>query len=239
MDEEAASGTVREDANPWRSLPDEAPYVLPGDALAIDAFNRRANEDHRVHLELLPEPFFGSPDAPLVVLGLNPGFDPRDEEAHRTPWFQQALRRNLAHEHGPFPFYYLDPAVADTPGGAWWLRRLREPIAIAGLACVASRILCVELFPYHSRHYGRVPPLPSQAYGFQLVERAIRRDALVVAMRSWRLWRQAVPALASYTRVVRLRSPQNVAISPRNCGDAWPLVTSALLAAEPGGERTA
>jgi hypothetical protein len=235
--EESGNGSRGADANPWRSLPAEAPFVLPGDELAIEAFNRRATEDHRVHLELLPEPFFGSQDAPVVVLGLNPGFDPRDEEAHRTPRFEQAMRRNLAHEHGPFPFYYLDPAVADTPGGAWWLRRLRQPIAVAGLDVVASRILCVELFPYHSRRYGRVPPLPSQGYGFHLVAQALRRNALVVAMRSWRLWVKAVPTLAGYPRLVRLRSPQNVAISPRNCGDAWPLVTSALLAAEPGGDR--
>ena len=59
--------------NPWVDLPEESPFVLHGDAAAIARFNARANERHRIRLDVLPEPFIGRPDAPLVLLNRTAG----------------------------------------------------------------------------------------------------------------------------------------------------------------------
>ncbi len=64
--------------NPWQRLPLLKPFVLPEDKSPLSSFNASASDDFFVHLELLPEPFLGSPNAPVVVLGLNPGFKEAD-----------------------------------------------------------------------------------------------------------------------------------------------------------------
>ena len=58
--------------NPWRHLPDIPPFVLDSDRRAIEEFNASASADTHVHLDLLPEPFLGNKDAPVVLLNLNP-----------------------------------------------------------------------------------------------------------------------------------------------------------------------
>ena len=42
----------------------------------VEAFNRHANDRHRLDLRLLPHPFLGNRRAPLVILNLNPGIRP-------------------------------------------------------------------------------------------------------------------------------------------------------------------
>jgi hypothetical protein len=94
---------------------------------------------------------------------------------------------------------------------------------------LARSMLAIEFHGYHSQSFEPIPiTLPSQWFGFSLVEQAIARGATVV-MRGGRQWTVAVPALMAYERVVRLRSPQEAAISPRNCGDqGWEMVLHAL-----------
>jgi hypothetical protein len=59
--------------NPWHGLPDEPPYVLSDDREKVLAFNvrqkRKENQNGFLHLDLIPEPFVGKPDAPVVLLG--------------------------------------------------------------------------------------------------------------------------------------------------------------------------
>jgi hypothetical protein len=66
--------------NPWCHLPDEAPFVLPGDKERIDEFNERVGATSKSFLQitkLLPEPFIGDPNAPVVLLSNNPGVGKR------------------------------------------------------------------------------------------------------------------------------------------------------------------
>jgi hypothetical protein len=66
-------------------------------------------------------------------------------------------------------------------------------------------------------------PLPE--YSFALVRRALSRGAWLVLMRSKRLWFAAVPELASYPRLIRIRNVQNPVISHRKIdGDIDALV---------------
>lgn len=214
-------------SNPWLRLPDSAPFVLDEDAELIAKFNARAKPQMQLDLTLLPEPFIGLPGAPVVLLGLNPGWSEDDAAAHADPSFAATLRKNLRHERSTYPFYFLDPA-RDSPGRRWWCRKLRPVIECVGERVAASGIFCIEFFPYHSNKYGSVPLLRSQEYSFALVRHAVQRGALIVSMRSWKRWTSAVPELAGYGRLFRLNNPMNVTVSPKNCPRGFEEIVSAL-----------
>jgi hypothetical protein len=214
--------------NPWSRLPTSRPFVLDEDRDAVARFNVSADERVRIHDELLPEPFLGRPEAPVVLLGLNPGFSEEDLRWHRDASFVGASRRNLVHAHLEYPFYLLDPAH-ESPGLRWWSRKLAALIVATNRPTVAHAILCVEYFPYHSSRFRhRKLSLSSQRYSFALVEAAIARKALVVLMRGERIWFGAVPALASYERLLRLRNVQNPTVTRNNLPDGYDGVLAAM-----------
>jgi hypothetical protein len=70
--------------------------------------------------------------------------------------------------------------------------------------------------------------VPSQRYSFELVEQAIERNAIVVLMRSSSLWLPAVPALATYRRLLRVRSVQNPTISESNLSEGFRELVDAI-----------
>ena len=172
---------------------------------------------HRLQLNALPEPFFGTTTAPVVLLGLNPGFDDTDPVVHANPEFQALIRNNYRQGWSAFPFYFLDPNF-ENGGRAWWEKKLKPLIAMFTRKDLAQSILCVEYFPYHSRRFRHARlKIPSQEYGFGLVHSAIARGAVIVIMRARALWMKRVPELERYSRAFTLNSPQNVVVSPRNC----------------------
>lgn len=214
--------------NPWLDLSVSPPFILAEDATRVEAFNRRASETSRVHVELLPEPFLGDPNAPVVILGLNPSFSTYDLEAHSRPVFACLSRANLRHESGSFPFYLLNPTV-ESPGRLWWEQRLARLLEVAPREVVAHRILCIEYFPYHSVKFNHHRlELASQQYAFYLVRQAMRREAIVILMRSPRRWYSAVPELETYKQLFKLRNPQSAWISRGNCPNGFDFVLDAL-----------
>jgi hypothetical protein len=101
----------RNPANPWSALPPSAPFVLPDDAQPVQQFNREAAPKQRFELALLPEPFFGSTSAPVVVLTLNPG----DYAMHNEVWFAEQSR----FDYGAAKVIYHPPNIimgSDTAG---------------------------------------------------------------------------------------------------------------------------
>ena len=214
-----------ETSNPWAKLP-ASEFVLPEDRPLIDDFNRktRAIDD-----TLIPEPFLGLPNAPVVLLNLNPGLSQEDTKWHKNPQFIAQSRANLFHAATPYPFFLLNPDL-DAPGCRWWSRKLRWLVDRVERRTVASRLLCVEYFPYHTRIGGRFPLLPSQGYGFNLVRAAIHRSAIIVVLRSEKRWIEAVPELRRYRRRYNLQSPQNVSVSPRNCPEGFNEIVRSLSA---------
>jgi len=208
-----------EDHNPWRHLPASPPYLLPEDLDMVTAFNARTTEKTRYDLALFPEPFFGRPDAPVVVLALNPGWHETDVQLHSNPDFASKARRSLTHTLELYPFLHLQPG-AQTLGARYWNRKTRQLIETVGFDAVAKNLLCIQYFPYHSREYKpSAVSAPSQRYSFGLLRAAIGRQAEVVVMRSRRLWCLAVPELDSYAHLHVVRNPRNPALSPRNLGE--------------------
>ena len=209
--------------NPWSQLPRKAPYQVPSDAEFIQKINGQyKNTDPlKIHFELLPEPYLGRHDAPVVLLGLNPGFDEMDEQAHVNPSFRRKSRANLMQTAKDYPFFLLDPSLHFAPGHHWWRRKL-EPLMAAlndpSGVITANHVLCVELFPYHSKRcpsLRRIADLPSQQYSFDVVRQAIERDALVLIMRGTRQWVDAIPKLRDYGYKEAATSPQNPVINEK------------------------
>ena len=207
--------------NPWLNLPDSSPHVLPSDRCQVEEFNSRLPESSRcrIHIDgVVPEPFVGRVDtAPVVILQLNPGSDATNVAAHSVPEFRAALLANLRHEETEWPFYFFHPRFRRSqPGGKWWIEKTRRLAEVVPIQSLSHRLAAVEWFPYKSARFRRGCIVPSQAYGFSLVNNAIERGALIVVSRSVSLWENSVPALRRYPRKLTLSSVQNVALTPNN-----------------------
>lgn len=222
--------------NPWVELPKAAPYVLAADAPLLQAFNlrvmaNRKSEDKNKYTydtSLLPEPYFGSLSAPVVVLNLNPGWSPDDGAVHAQAAFASMCRRSLAHELQPYPFLHLQPERT-TPGGEWWQRRTSELASEVGWEVVAKNLACIQFMPYHSEKYSTASPrLPSQEYSLDLVRRAMARGAEIVVMRAARLWMSAVPELGNYGRLHRAANPRGPFLSRGNLKCSYDVIRGRL-----------
>jgi hypothetical protein len=216
--------------NPWNSLPPGPPYVLPEDAALIR--RHRFTESSRIDVDMLPEPYLGDPDAPVVLLNLSPAWFGEDADWH-TYWpFQEAARRSLEHAPATYPFYPLNPAFDGSVEHRWWSQKLKPLIERFGAKVIARQIFCVHLFPYRTRRFTHHRLLlPSQEYGLALVRRAITRDALVVAMRSWHTWHGRIEELGE-SRVVHVSSVQNPTLSEKNLGRRFGQVVAAIERSE-------
>jgi hypothetical protein len=216
---------------PWLALPSKAPYVLDGDRNVVDAYNQTTHDATRIETALLPEPYVGGVDAPIVLLLLNPGVSDEDFALHGRADFRQRVFACLRQETVAYPNYYLDPAV--TGPGARWVTRVTRPLADEfGAEVVANDVLQIEYFPYHSRRFAHHRlRVPSQDFTFDLVRAAIEREAAIFIARGRRIWEQAVPELVGYDRAFRTRSVQNVVISAKNCPEGYEAAQKALLTA--------
>lgn len=202
--------------NPWRELPRRPPFILPMDAPYVDVFNRSAPKRHRVELDLLPDPFNGHWDAPVVVLLLNPGVNRRDFHVNARPAFRRLILKSLTSPTRSRRHSFLAPGMV-SPGTDWWLKATRHLIELVGRDRMSTGLLTVEFFPYHSLKYAHSRlRLPSQCYTFGVVRRAIERDAAIVLARGAAQWFGAIPELADYPRLARLRTARSTDLSPRN-----------------------
>jgi hypothetical protein len=219
--------------NPWLELNGNATrgWALDQDRPFIEAYNgavlewRRGSEDKksdvRIRTSLLPEPFFGRWDAPVVMLLQNPGVDEQvDERLHRS---DVSFRRRLleAIRDGKSEHFHLS-YPQDTPGRKWWRTRTRN---LGAPEDMARSLLALQFFPYHSKKFdhGQIR-VPSQEFTFDLVRGAMRRGARIVLARGVSCWLGALPELASYERVVRFTNPLYVGFSANendDCGVDW------------------
>lgn len=166
--------------------PDSPPFVLDGDLEvlnshqsaravatrcswqeAIQAPDFCAPGDRRLHLGLLPQPFFGDVRrASIYVLLLNPGLGPHDYYGeYEVPEYRAALLANLKQQprSGATPFLFLDPQFAWHGGFDWWhgkLAKVMDRLASAwevsfaeARARLGSALASIELLPYHSSQF--------------------------------------------------------------------------------------
>jgi hypothetical protein len=203
--------------NPWTRLRRTPPFVLPEDKVAVLGFNDKVGRRHPryLHVEnILPEVFVGNPNAPVVMLGNNPGVTNKGLSSKQDATFMRRMRRNLCHKLADYPFVFLAPDF-NGPGKRWWTRKLGYLVKCLGETKVAQAVFAVEYFPYPSRKYGhrRLCPLRCQEYSFRLVRKAMGRQAFIFLMRGERRWTEAVKGLSSYKRLICLNNPQRPRIT--------------------------
>jgi len=216
--------------NPWKKLPETTPYLLESDKKQILAFNETAKPIVKIQHHVHPEPYIGNPKAPVILLNLNPGYADEDIEYYENEFVFSEWKKNLFHEPMEYPFYILHPDFDQDLGGTkWWRQKLRQLIEICGVKKVATHICCVEYFPYHSiRFKPQKTILESQVYNFELVREAIKKEAIIMIMRSEKNWLSAIPELDDYKNLFRLNSKQNVTVSKNNCPEGFPKILEVM-----------
>jgi len=204
------------DDNPWVELPTTSPFVLPDDAPYVRAFHRHEPEQRHFRLDLPPDPWLGCWDAPVVLLLQNPSFNDADTAVFARQDVHEANRRNMIEEAGGRPHYWLDEEFGDTYSGVWWRNTLSKLIADIGTRETARAVLVVEMYGYRTRTFRALPvTIPSQRFALDLVDDAIRRDAMIVLPRAASLWEVACPALLDYPHMLHGRS-RNAIVSVGN-----------------------
>lgn len=213
--------------NPWTELPKNSPFVLDIDKAAIDNHNQEVGYDFQIVPDMYPEPFYGHHDADIVILNLNPGFGGEEDLKHhrKNHYFIELLKNNLWQNELEYPFIFLDPKISDAPGYRWWNARLKTLVEKTGRSKLAKSLLCLEFFPYHSKKFNFKKLINSQHFNFQLVKKAIKREALIICFRGFKKWSSAVPELLQYKKLFPLNSSQSVYLTLGNC----PLGYNAVL----------
>jgi hypothetical protein len=216
--------------SPWVRLPDRNPYVLPEDKPVVDWWNSRLGpgDPRRLELHVLPEPFLGYLDAPVLILMANPGSVPADRHIDRE-WVTRANQQALTVPGGTV-MYSLDDKAAAFPGGIWWRRMTRGLLAPRRTyADLAARLLVVQWHGYHSvRPSLPTERLPSQDFAVDLVSRAMDRQAPIIIGTAGPFWRSRVPGLSAYPGLITKNSPQAMSLSERNLGSGYAAVSAAL-----------
>ena len=203
----------------WNSLPDSPPYVLEEDRKIIELHNQvQRDPDTHFQLGALPEPFIGDPSsATVVLLGKNPGHSEDDAIHHQDAQFRAAIWANLKMEKRSWPFYPLSPQFRFTGAANWWLRHTRELRRRVQSHDLATRLMVIEWFPYHSKRFAPPPKLcPSQEYSFELARTLLEKGAMMILMRGKKEWQ----SIDSRFVVAALVNPQNPCLSVKNMGQA-------------------
>ena len=213
--------------NPWLDLdlrPSDAPhFVLPGDAAVVDAYMaKQRGPDFELATHLLPEPWVGRLDAPVVVLLANPGVAEREADPQWRPSVAEFHRAKttLRAKKLAMPYYWLDEELAETDGYEWAEQLFKRLVADAGREAVGNNMLTLSSHPYHSSMFDdRLRALPSQRFTLAVLRRAIANDALVVALRARKYWFTVLPELEAHEargRVIRTAAVQNSTLVPGN-----------------------
>lgn len=209
--------------NPWVNIPNSPPYVLPEDEIYIDAFNNystshptKNHSNFLINLQQTPEPRLGPINAPLVILQQNPSCN-----VVHAPTIAGQVIPNLASVRNEYAPHEGLRSLA--PLDTWWRRILAELIEIFPPHQLACEVCSIEYFPYRSTNFTHSRMrLPSQAYTFDLVRHALKRQAIIVITAMDSSWIQAVPELylrSTSQYVFSTKSPRNKSISRRNLPD--------------------
>jgi len=213
-------------SNPWLSLeagnlpyctPEDLPFIQAHNARLASRYNPEKARDYHLPLDVFPEPYLGHPDAPILLLNLNPGYKDGDAAVHARQPIMNLCSANLRHTlPAECPFYPLHPRYVLNGGSRWWSLHLGDWIRQYSKEHVARAFFCIELFPYASRKYCGLPDLvPSQRYSIALAAAKINSGCPVIVMRAEAQWQKLVPELKDST-CFRLKSSQSGYLSEKN-----------------------
>ncbi len=202
------------------------------------------DREKSIHFSLIPQPFNGDLlNAEIYVLTLNPGFACSDYDAnYHKPRYRQSFMDNIKQNQpqGVLPFFFLDPKFDRHGGHSYWFGKLKKTIAeIArcnGMAfdeardMLGHKFAVIELFPYQSANASGlgtlINKLPSSKLALEFVrchvlEKAMRREALVIVVRQVRRWNQGLDDnVGEQDGVIRYSQSQarSASLSPNSKG---------------------
>lgn len=205
--------------NPWVHLPKKAPFILLEDQQLLSSIIRNTDDRTQLRFEVVPLPFIGNPvSAEVILLALNPGFADDDVYYQNTNQSLFTDSINSLTHICDYPFYLLKEVYQGTPGYNWYNGRLKQLIEATDRETVSKKVAIVQYFPYHSREFKPLRSIiPSQAYNFSLVRKAIKMEKVIIYMRSKKIWEIAIPELASYP-TMQLKSYRAPYLTGKNLG---------------------
>jgi len=225
--------------NPWVALAERIEgnnYVLPKDCLhpedklIVNEFNSTAKKEHRLILDIAPEPFTGNPlTAEVVILTLNPGFV---EKCNYGIFNNLDMERQEAYIKSKCKMLRLQENVCVSDNADildieehYWERKLKSVLKMPN---VNTKIALVQYLAYQSEKYKDIPKklfgkdtdlLYTQKYTIRLVKFLMEQGKVIVIARNKRNWYRHVPDLENYKKKVLLKNYRNTVISLRNCVD--------------------
>ena len=213
--------------NPWASVK-FSHTVAPVDISTIYSLPSKLLS--KIELRILPEPFHGDPDANVYLLNGNPGLNPLDLTFVGNTTMETAFSGIYAHTQLDFLWIQSPRTIINGLGQPhlaydWWNKRLSQILK----SCQTPKLFCVELFPYHSKNIFSFPALPSDAYANSLIFDAMRKNKLIIVMRSLKGWIKRIPTLASYSNCITLNTPRCAYITANNTsksGMPWDRIIS-------------
>ena len=210
-------------------------YVHNLDEPTITTYNQKVkNYKYKIQTHMLPEPWVGNLDAPIVVLQANPGASESEVNPDWLPNnFQlEAARKTLHQEPMDYPLYWLDPRLQETEGAKWSLGNMKWLINDSTLEQVANRVLLIETHSYHSRNFDpKLNSLQTQEYTKHILRESIRNEALIIALRQKNYWFTEVPELANYWKsgkVFGVKNVQRAFLSPGNLGEYYEVILNRM-----------
>jgi hypothetical protein len=209
--------------NPWLDFDrSSASAIHEIDKAVVTSFNCSLEKRKNGHLFTLstkrePQPYFGNPDAPVLLLYANPVINPDRDWEESTEGYSLLLDKARKHEDIDENFLFLHSAYVGRFGYDWWMSTLKNVIQDVGLKSIHQNVFSVELFAYASLKFqGPKELIPTQEYTRWLVQKAISNHATVMLGRAKREWIQLVPELQGYKHVFELKNPQQKRITPGN-----------------------
>lgn len=246
-------------AQKWEKRPG-GPYVFPGDEFLVKkeaeewvCKNQRFAEwvtkpefgkavDKRLHLDLLPSPFWGNLERSSVfLLMLNPGVRPSAyylEENFAV--VRQEKLKILRQENGQdnYPFLPLDPQFSWLAAADYWRKKFKRILltlqeehrySYQGAAqLLAQNVACIQLVPYHSKNYDLPRKISQNLAAKQmtldyvkqvLVPKAEAGEATIIVMRGVKAW-----GLSNHKNVINYQGSEPVA------ANLTPQASQAILA---------
>jgi len=207
--------------NPWKNIKDKtSEYIADCDKAAI----KNQNLGEKFDFSILPHPYMGDPsNAEIFLLNANPNSGPLNNGINHSEFtknHKDIALNNLEHKINDYPLYGINAAFKDYFVYKWWFRHLQPIIKeIRNSQKVSKKIFEAEYVPYFSDKFIYGISLPSQRYTFDIIERAIENNKMIIIMRARGEWETAIPKLRNYGNKFVLHSAQNTIISRGNLDD--------------------
>ena len=229
--------------NPWIEFVeklDDTNFVLKKEQAVIEKFNQNVKDNFKIHSEIMPAPFMGNVQtAPIVLLMLNPGYDQEEELKGFYKEYRSFWKNEIQHIQSipELPLFCLDERYVNYSN--YWEKKLKPLTLMTSREKVAENICNIQFFPYHSLKFKTISNkilenegfenyLPSQNYNFHLVREAMKREVIIIILRSRKMWFEAIPELKVYKNLHYTNSYLNTILSERNLSEAFPKIINIL-----------